>query len=799
MPLKRARTLIIALLCLAAFLQPLSAYTDFYDIKGDFLFNGDPLYEFSSYSSPTGGYNGNYWTDSANQDRFMRDFGSQLTLYEWINNREYELKLGRFETWFTPLTLHITRFRWGYAGSYYNSWYYPWGKWWDQRNARIRATKGSDEWQALVTKTAYFSTTGDNSGQEWTSAVNKDRYFVALRRRVEISGMKMGFSFVNQHYTNFKTDDPSSPNFYSAEGPLVGQIDDNIPSTVYIKFTDDSPVNEAGNADYNGSAVYEIRTFVNGVENADLSVSGTALGANVSKSGTFTQASDKFEASGPNDLLTFAFNLTAINAILNKDVKSLRFLITVANDYKIQASRDNATWWMVTRSPGNVKDYSNKTVIAFTYGEETGTTLLGYDIEGVIPGVNVPFKAELAGIRKFFKYPTANGIRSDQTAMAWYVNASREFYPFILSTEIYDFDYNYDASFAVEDNDAKDPNQPDIINPYVPFYREWQGTQLTDTDFVMFKVDSYFREGLDMNNNKALDTDENDIKPDYPYRENQKGYVLSTAVKPIPGLKCEGVYLNSTEKASDLRNQTIFGKVKYSLQFAKVGVDLRHEYKSVRDNIPDSLVYDPTNPNIDTTQYDQGKENWVDPLVYRDNSINNTYITLSYRLFQNLQFVNRYFYGNDIRFYSDEIHDSQDGVFRVNYNNWFPFKNVDALRTWQVVPMYKLERWNETSAKGDDKEPVGDWRKDAFALVFTNKITDKTSVFLGQQIVVYDDMLADNDSVRNVFATEMVHKDQYWNRPLVVTAGLKFVNQDAILAINKVKYEYMYIKAYFQW
>lgn len=767
-------------------------YTDIYDLEGNLIFDGDPLYEFWSYKSPEGGYEGQYYKVYGHWDRFLRDFGSQLTLYEWINNSEYELKLGRFSTSFTPLTLQKERFRWGYPGGYYYSEEWAWGRWWDQRTARLRVTKGKNEWMALIAKTADV---GDDDDSWWTGDIDKDRYFVAFRRKTSIFGLNLGFSFVNQHFTNFKTGDTAQHNFFSSQGPLSGVIDDNPPSEIYLKFTDDSPYDEAGSGDYAGAAVYKIKVFIDGVKEPTLYVgNGIPAGSNVSWWGTFTIIYGKrVEASGPNDRIIYKFTLPGDVS----SIESVRFVISAANDYKIEVSRDDGAYdpyRTIFRAEGNIKDYSNRKELIYNYGNNTGDTILGFDISGILPGINVSFQAEIAGSKKFFKYPTAAGKRDDNIGKAWYLKMSKEIYPVLLTGEVFDFDYNYDASFAVEDNDDRD-DKPDIVDDYVAWYEEYPGTR-RDDDFVLFKVDRAFREGIDLNNNKAFDNEENDIKPDYPYREGQEGYIISSAYRALPNLKLQTQYINSKEKMSDRRNETLFGKIKYNFNPVPVGIKLRHEIKRTKDNIQDSLVYDPDDPN---PWADQRYENWTDPLTFRDNLINQTYITLNFKVIPNLTLINRYLYGIDHRYYSEETRNFMDGILRVSYDNWFPLKKFSAFKNWQFIPMYKLERWNEQSSKKDYKWLVGDWRKDAFALVLLNRLTEKTRLFIGEQIVYYDDLYQDHDSARYVFAIEVVHDDQYWDRPLMVLAGVKFVRQVANFESDSERYEHYYIKAFFRW
>ncbi len=782
-----------------------AGYEDIYDMRGELIFTGEPLYEFWSYHSPDGGWRGQYYGVWAHRDRFFRDFGSQVTLYEWIDGTEYELRLGRFKTVFTPLTLQKTRFRWGYHEEdwhYFNIWHYDWGRWWDQRSARLRITRGESQWKALVAKTGYQ---GDQ-GHQWEPEhlkTDKDRYFTAVRRSLPLFGMKMGFSFVNQRYTDFTTGDDTVPGFFSSKGPFTGLISDNPPSHLYIRITDDfritdaSPYETEENPDFSNVAVYRIRAFVNGKEDHRLRVeNGSPAGSRVTREGNFREFGDRVEVSGPwqpgqpGERVVYVFHLPD-----DVDITSVKFDVTVANDYKIEISRNNVDWQTRFRAPGSVKDYSNRTTLSLPYGDYTATTILGFDIQGIIPGINVPFTAEIASAREFFKYPTAGGERTSDAGYAWYVNLSKPLRPFVFACEIYDFDYNYNAAFAVEDNDNRS-DRPDAVDQHVGWFEEDYMMGRADDDFILFRVDRSFREGLDLNNNYAFDDFENDAKPSYPYKTGQRGYILSGAVRPATNLKLQLHFVDEEEKMSDRSNQTIFGKAKYEIETYPVNIGLRHEIKRAQDNIPDDLVTDPKNPDPWANQL---VESWQDPLDFRDNLVNTTFATLDFKIIRNLTLVNRYLYGIDQRYYSDRTHHNVEGLLRTSYDRWFPFKNLPGIDSWQVTPMYKLERRNERVSDDGFVSIEGDWRKDAFALVFTNYLTEKTRVFAGRQAVYYNDYLYRRDSTRHVTAIEIIHHNEYWDRPLVVSAGMKFVNQTARLAEDEERYDYYYLKAYFQW
>jgi len=794
----------LLLLCILPILS--FSYYDIYDISGNWLFNGESLYEFYSYLSPEGGWRGSYYSNWAHWDRFLRDFGSEVTLYEWINEREYELKLGRFSTWFTPLTLHKERFRWGYQGGYYNDWFWDWGRWWDQRSVRIRATKGKDEWSALMAKTAY---PGDDDEPDWWTLdnIDKDRYFVALRKRTEFAGMDVGFSFVNQHFTNYKT---VGSEFYAQQGPIVGEIDDNPPAEIWLKFTDGSPyspyVGKGTSDDFSdaeidggGAALYGITVYIDGLKEGRLKVTnGDTYDATwVTLTGGYTSATGRIEANGTGNI-TYKFTIPQ-----SVDVKKVTFEIDVANDYKIEVSRDNGVsdaYRIIFEADGNVKDYTNRRVLTYTYGEPTSDTVLGVDVQGIIPLVNIAFKAEYAGTTKMFKHPNTGGERSDRTGDAFYVELSKDMFPMLVVAKYFNINPSYDASFSVEDNDDVD-DKPDVVDDYVAWAydidRNRNGTPDYDEDFLLFRIDREFRRGVyDYNNNDAFDKEENDTKPDYPYQQGESGFHILTALRPLSDLKLIAGYLDSDQTLHGKKNETIHGKATYDMSLPFGGINLEHQIKRTRDTIQDSLVSDPDNPN---PWADQTKEDWIDTLKFRDNLVNNTLVTFDYTMIPNLNLVVRHKFGTDDRYYDEENYISNYGIFKAIYDNWYPFRKIKQLEKWQILPMYKMQRDNGISYKDNVRSLKWNWRKDSFALEVINHISDKTKLFIGEQIWLYDDLFADNDNNRYVLAVELVHNDKYWDKPLLVTAGIKMVNQTAVKEENEENYQHLYLKAYFVW
>lgn len=788
-------------------------YNDIYDISGNWVTNADTLYEFWSYYSEEGGYRGKYYNNWAHWDRFLRDFGSEVTLHEWINNKEYELKLGRFSTWFTPLTLHKERFRWGYPGGYYNAWDWDWGRWWDQRSARLRVSKGKDEWIALMAKTAY---TGQDDDDWWAgSDIDKDQYFFAMRRKTEIAGIEVGLSFVNQHFTNYKT--VPGQKFYSTEGPFTGQIDDKPPTELYLKFTDDSPYKlytsvyshqdgknfDDAEIDWNGCWIYDIKVYIDGVEESSLRVeNGLSTGVDVSMwwTGVPNLSADHIEANGPSNSITYKFELPG----QTKDIKDVQFFIDVSHDYKIEISRDNWNYQTIARAEGNVEDEFNRKVIEYHYGEHTANTVLGIDLAGTVPGTNIAFKTEIAGSSKFFKYPNTEGKRSKDVGHAFYIELSKHMFPALVVAKYFNIDYNYDAAFAVEDNDDRD-DLPDNVDAYVGWEydidRDEDGQPDYYQDFLLFTVDREFRRGIyDYNNNSTFDREENDIKPDYPYREGEKGYHILAAIRPVSNLKIEPAYIKSKHSIDNKLNKTIYVKTTYDYSIPMGTIWFEHRMRRAKDTIQDNLVYDEKNPN---PWANQTEEAWTDPLIFRDTLSNHMLGTLDYAPIEKLNTVMSYRYGIDKRYYSEDTYILNYGVFRMRYHDWYPFKNLlGTLAKWQIVPMYKMERDNGISYKEELRTIRWDWRQDSFALIAINKLTDKTHLFIGEQMLLRNDLLAANDYIRYVFATELIHKGNYRDRSLTIKAGIKFITQIVPEGANKgnqEKYQHVYLNAYFVW
>lgn len=817
--------LIVVVLITVFCVSAVSGYKNIYDISGDWVINADTLYEFWAYQSETGGFNGRYYSNWVHWDRFLGDFGSEVTLYEWINNKEYELKLGRFETWFTPLTLHKSRFRWGYdrAGGwgdawwdkYRNAWAWDWGRWWEQRGARLKATKGKDEWVALIAKTAAFTNDDDADNSAWNEGdIDKDRYFFAMRRKTEVAGMDVGLSFVNQHYTNF-TNVPDQK-FYSDYGPFIGQLGDNPPTVLYLKFTDDSPyklyteawshqdgrIFSDAEIDWNGGWVYDIKVYINGVEEKSLRVKkGRPDGVDVSWWDTGkSEQEDHIETNGVADSVTYKFELPGIT----KDIKDVKFLIDVSHDYKVEISRDNSNYYPVARAEGNDNEGTNRRVIEYHYGEHTANTVLGVDLAGTIPNTSIAFKTEFAGSSKFFKYPNTDGERSRDIGHAFYAELSKDIFPALVVAKYFDTDYNYDASFAVEDNDDYD-SDPDNVDGYVGWRqdidRDQDGQPDYDQDFILFNVDREFRRGIyDYNNNSTFDAEENDIKPNYPYNAGEKGYHILAAVRPLTDLKIEPGYIKSENIMNDKLNKTAHMKTTYDFTIPLGTIWVEHRVKRAKDTIQDSLVYNPDWPNPWANQMAVA---WTDPLIYRDTLSNQMLGSLDYTPLEKLHTVVSYRYGVEERYYSEDTYIMNYGIFRMRYKDWYPFKTLlGTLAKWQMVPMYKLERDNGVSHKDEIRTIRWDWRQDSFAIVGINKLTDKTRLFVGEEMILRNDLYTTDDWTRYVFATELVHMGNYRDRALTVKAGIKFVTQLVPEFSNenrKEKYQHMYINAYFVW
>jgi len=770
-------------------------YREVFDISGNHVFAGEELLRMEG-TSTTGPGSGAF--DFVNDQRLYRDWGATVNVTEWVNNMQYNLDFGRVGTWFTPLTLHKERFRPGYANKLYD-------RWWDQRTVRFRLSKADRETTMLFAKTA-----NANDDDEWwgnTAAydnIDIDRYFFAFRHRFNLAGQTLGFSFANEHFSSFKGGG------IDLESPLQGDIPDDTPVVIAVLVRDDSPLDKDGNTDQAGAAVYNIRTFVDGAEDASLAITnGDPAGANTVRYGNFIESADRVEMIGPTS--TGFSHFVVFYFLPPTTAKSVKFFIDVAGDYNIIAAPISLAdfngrsltpfslpFLKTTRAKGNIRDNSNRQTVEVSVNKLTGQSVFGIDLHGLVPWVNVAFNAEIARSFRYGKYPVQKGIQTSEHADALYLELSRDFGKVLMVTKAWDFDLDYDASFAVEDNDDRD-DQPDVVDYYTSnlpgIDRNNESGPDYEEDWLLFTVDPpVFLEGVDYNNNDVLDNLENDAKPDYPngWIVGTRGFHSTLAWKPVAGLRLTGGYRDEKRAVDETSNRLHHARARYSFGLPGGDAVLRYDFKRAKDTINNDLVTIPYD-------YAQRTENQTDTLVFRDAIRQQADVTLNFRPVEKLPITARYAHVFQRRKYNTSIVNQGIAILRGQYENWHPFRSVGFLADWQILPLFKFQREFSFSEAAQKRTHLSDFFTQSFGIEAIRKLSDKTKFFMGHQIQSQSNFLSQTDYDRGVTAFQLVHKNRFRDKEVVITTGVNIISKRSENAADNLETIFSYFRSYFQW
>ncbi len=312
------------------------------------------------------------------------------------------------------------------------------------------------------------------------------------------------------------------------------------------------------------------------------------------------------------------------------------------------ASRNRATFYQeMAGATGRRTAGAAMERVRFQYGRQTGVTLTGLRLSTDVKGFQ--FRAEWAHSFNFLQFPApqSRGGRHTRGGHAWLVNAERELTPrlavggegFYLqpeyTTQLSVADLTLSAYTAppgaftgdlgttdqslnntvdlntVDDNDDKDPF-PDSF--FLPSFADNNGifpgldqdqdgqpdtnrnsNQIPDyfEPFLLYDVDpDDFDYGEDLNNNGVIDAREDDLKPDYPYDLNRRGYHLFLRGRPLAGWDLDltlGRYRQEAIRGGT-RSQVNYAEAEYQRTFPAWGeLRLVDFLKRVRDDLPDDV------------------------------------------------------------------------------------------------------------------------------------------------------------------------------------------------------------------
>ncbi|MCY3734840.1 MAG: hypothetical protein OXG13_00480 [Gemmatimonadaceae bacterium] len=409
-------------------------------------------------------------------------------------------------------------------------------------------------------------------------------------------------------------------------------------------------------------------------------------------------------------ILNYDFNDPAFAPPAGVDpttIVRIEFDYVLANDYKVelwsdrQSARrgipqapltadviDEARPALLTlrRAEGNVADLTNLQRIRFDYGLPTANLVGGFTIEGT--GLfGLDFYGEWDRNKRYTQYPNAElfNLReqhkiASESSDAWYVNLSRDEYPWFAFGEAYSIDGAYSTTAYlvnnegntvyddtqlyfyefVDDNDDQD-SSPDWIrfdsprdraiypgwdqnNDFISDFNQNDNASANNTipdydePFLRYRVDRpEFLFGIDLNNNDWIDRFEDDDLPDYPYKPDRRGYNAFAGYHLTPWARLSLGRTDEESPSSDAANQTNYALFTVDWQQAGLGrLRLFDMLKLARDTIPDDRR-EPTPHVLALT---------VQPLVRdilpaQDTWVNSAYAELTYEGVPGLQMVHK--------------------------------------------------------------------------------------------------------------------------------------------------------------
>ena len=268
-------------------------------------------------------------------------------------------------------------------------------------------------------------------------------------------------------------------------------------------------------------------------------------------------------------------------------VQKVSFAMVLSNDYRVEVTSNLQTningqpiFLPVARSEGNVRDNTNQRVVRFDYGLPSANEIASVDltIEDIL---GLELRGEFARNSQFQRYPNiniqklSNLKKSNRTADAWFVNATRRAGRYFGYGEVFSMDHGYttrgyitDLNDVVDyenqrqnwfeyidDNDDQDqlvdwprfggaggdnavfPGLDENNDLLSDFNENANLTPDYEEPFLRHYIDSPdFLFGVDMNHNTVVDRFENDDEADYPYRKGHRGWNLYGGVEIYPGI-----------------------------------------------------------------------------------------------------------------------------------------------------------------------------------------------------------------------------------------------------------------------
>lgn len=449
------------------------------------------------------------------------------------------------------------------------------------------------------------------------------------------------------------------------------------------------------------------------------------------------------------------------------------------------ARRNRATYYQeVAGSEGRGDAGADMKRLRFRYGRQTGLTVTGLRLDTDVKGFR--FKAEWAHSFNFLQYPAAGvrGERHDWGGDALFLNLERELSerltaggewfrlepdyttqlsvadltlsaytdppgPFLGDLGTTDQSWNNTLDLnTVDDNDDKDPfpdgfSLPSFAdnNGVVPgLDRDQDGLPDSNRNnnavpdyfepFLLYEVDpDDFDYGEDLNNNGAIDTREDDVKPDYPYDLNRQGYHLFLRHAPMTGVELTGGRYHVAALRGGMRSAVSYAKAEYHAELPAWGEVRAVDFaKRVRDDIADDIYrfgdvasFSVFNPRSGIRAFTE------DELLSRNSVVNTAFASLSFTAVSGIFAEARVKHEANLQLDADRgrsnLIQRWSSVLRADYR-W-------ALGGLEVSPRYKLM----TRKVSDDRGRVrSTWEIFTYPMVLARyRLTERSWLQAGVQ------------------------------------------------------------------
>lgn len=621
-----------------------------YDLFGRPLDRGWLLYEWNQVQEDPKG--SSIWKAR----EYGRLFQNLVVASDGDRYGDYRVMVGdQLYTMFTPLTFNKPRFN------------------------GMRLEYAADRYQAsLLLSRPSMPNQDDVSGTLRPSARTDFTNLIGGHTEFQLaSSATIGLTYVNAHHGNTKEE-------FGAGSPFSGTLttDQNQPlKTLWVRLRDDSPTDGRG-----GPLLVDYDIVL--VDTSGQELRGREIGFLPTVEGGVARGSALIADGSETILLTYDLSSLDYDLVQTVDLRQVRVELSVANDYHIEIASDRQNdgesrraqpiFLTARRAAGNVQDNSNATVLQIDYGLPTATEVLGVNWN-LSEWKGLSLQGEVAVGRRHRQYPNP-GIddrrRAVDQAEAAYLQAAYNRYPWNLFAEVFSIDDGYSTSAWLTGGDGKIryddptlslyelvdddddfnavPEWPRVLQPSGdtawPGYDENrdflhdynQNANLFpdyEEPFLRFRSDRpEFLPGLDMNHNGTIDRFENDEYPDYPYRQDHRGFNAYGAVHLGPEATLTLGHQRLRLISGDGRSRSVYGLVRGIWYLpGQSRLRLFDHLSRVRDNIADPLRQWVQPPGL------VGKMRDVPDLLPAQNTWTNAaYAELSHFLGPAIRFQHRF-------------------------------------------------------------------------------------------------------------------------------------------------------------